>query len=409
MALGAGHTAEVHSPLPALTAGAVVSRRYRLEAHLGSGATSAVWRARDLDLGRVVALKALLGADVDPELANRFQRESTILGRLSHPNVVPVLGSGDDEGRPYLIMELVDGISMAAVLDRGTMPVDEALDLVADVAAGLGAAHRAGVVHRDVKPANIVCGHDGVPRLVDFGIARAADLTSMTMADSVLGTASYLSPEQARGEVPGPASDVYALGCVLFEALTGRPPFEADSPLGVAYRHVHDAPISPRVLRPEVPAPVEAIVLRCLAKDPGDRYAHGAELEAALRRVRAGEALADAAATVSTVSTASNGTMVMPVVAAAPAGELIDPSPLAEPPLANHRRWGIAAVAAVAVVVLGLLLGNMGGDSAGTPGGATNQPTSTTTSVATLITAPPTTAAPAPPARGKKKHGKGND
>ncbi|MCU1375154.1 MAG: serine/threonine protein kinase [Actinomycetia bacterium] len=400
------------SPLPALSAGTVVSGRYKLEAHLGSGATSSVWRARDLDLGRLVALKALLGADVEPELANRFGREGTILARLSHPNVVPVLASGTHDGRPYLVMTLVDGESLAAKLQGGPMPVDDALDLAAAVAAGLGAAHRAGVVHRDVKPANIVCGHDGIPRLVDFGIARAADLTSMTMADSVLGTASYLSPEQARGEVPGPASDVYALGCVLYEMLTGHPPFEADSPLGVAYKHVHDVPTSPRSRRPEVPAAVDALVLRCLAKEPADRYADGAVLEADLRRVRAGDDPAATTAGVPSVPLAAlDHTMVMPAVAAAPSGEVIDPSPLAPPRPVDHRRWGIAAAAAAAVIVLGLLFSTMGGGGkgAGTPAGATNDPSTstTTTTIAPIVTVPITLPA-VPHAKERKKHGHGD-
>jgi hypothetical protein len=426
----------VPDPLPNLAAGTVVSGRYRLESHLGSGATSAVWRARDLDLGRLVAIKALFGSGVDPDLAGRFEREGQILGRLSHPNVVPVFATGNDAGRPYLVMAYVDGQSLDRVLADGPLPVDDALALAADVAAGLAAAHRAGVVHRDVKPANIVCGTDGVPRLVDFGIARADDLTAMTRADSVLGTASYLSPEQARGEVPGPSSDVYALGCVLYELLTGRPPFQGDSPLGVAYKHVHEAPVPPRSLRPDVPPVVEAVVLRSLAKSPADRYPGGAELEADLRRARAGEAPAAATAAMAplsadetvamapvaaTAAMPADGTMLLPAVGAVATGavgaaEVIDPSPLAPAQRRSRRPWGIAAAAAAAIVVLALLLGHLGGNGgSGTPAsaddGATSTSIATTTTLVTttVATAPPTTAPVrvrvGKPGKGHGKHG----
>jgi serine/threonine-protein kinase len=322
-----------------------------------------------------------------------------LLGRLSHPNVVPVFANGTDDGRPYLVMAYIEGPSLDRVLADGPLPVDEAVTLAADVAAGLAAAHAAGVVHRDVKPANIVLGDDGVPHLVDFGIARADDLTAMTRADHVLGTASYLSPEQARGEVPGPASDVYALGCVLHELLTGRPPFTGDTPLAVAYKHVHDEP--PRLA--DVPADVEAVVRRALAKDPAERYATGAALEAALR----GSGTEDATQALTAVPPA-NATMVMPAVVAAGAdeplpdpivaataappssavGEVIDPSPLVEPEPKQRHGWGIAmASCAAAVLVLALLLAGLGGnDGGGTPADATDRPPSTTTTVAPTTT-----------------------
>jgi serine/threonine-protein kinase len=397
--------------LPAFTTGDVVSGRYKLEAHLGSGATSAVWRARDLDLGRVVALKVLHGAGVDPELAGRFEREGVVLGRLSHPNVVPVFANGTDEGRPYLVMAYIEGPSLDRVLAEGPLPVDEAMALAADVAAGLAAAHAAGVVHRDVKPANIVLSDDGVPHLVDFGIARADDLTAMTRADHVLGTASYLSPEQARGEVPGPATDVYALGCVLHELLTGRPPFTGDTPLAVAYKHVHDDP--PRI--PRVPDDVEAVVRRALAKDPAERYATGAAFEAALR----GSGTEDATQAL-TIPPAANATMVMPAVAAEVAEvaeprpepiEVIDPSPLVEPEPRQRHGWGIAvASCAAAVLVLALLLASLGGNGGGgTPADATDHPPSTTTTVAPTTTTTvlvhvelPKAPKPTPPGHAKK-------
>ncbi|MCU1485800.1 MAG: Stk1 [Actinomycetia bacterium] len=388
-----------------------MSGRYRLESHLGSGATSAVWRARDLDLGRVVALKALLGAGVDPQLAGRFEREGQILGRLSHPNVVPVFATGNDSGRPYLVMAFVDGKSFDRVLAEGPMAVDDALDLAADVAAGLAAAHRAGVVHRDVKPANIVCGNDGVPRLVDFGIARADDLTAMTRADSVLGTASYLSPEQARGEVPGPASDVYAVGCVLYEALTGNPPFRGDSPLSVAYKHVHDEPPPVRSLRPEVPAAVEAVVLRALAKSPADRYPDGAALEADLRRARRGEGAPTTDVTQAVAVVPADATMIMPAMAAAEPMEVIDPSPLVEAEPRSPHPWGIAAGAvAAAIVVIALLIGSLGGGG-NTPSGATDSSTSTTstTAVTIAVTVPTTLPVHVKVPKPGKGHGKHDD
>jgi hypothetical protein len=398
-------------PLPPLRAGDVVSGRYRLVDHLGAGATATVWRARDLELGRDVALKALLGSGVDPELAGRFEREGIVLGRLNHPNVVPVLASGIEDGRPYLVMELVDGKPLDAVLRDGPLAVDDALDLVADVAAGLGAAHRAGVIHRDVKPANIVCDQEGVPRLVDFGIARVDDMTAMTQANTVLGTANYLSPEQARGERLGPESDVYALGCVLFELLTGTPPFVADSHVAVAYRHVHDEPVSPSSLRPEVPAAVDAIVLRCLAKWPAGRYPTASDLEVDLRRARAGEPLAamdDATAAVPVVPIANAGeTMVLPVIGAtATTGvEVIDRSPLVATSPTELRPWGVLAAGAAVLVLLALLLSGLGGAA---PRSTAKTPIDfkalTTTTVATTSTEPPTTL-PVPSKHGK--HGGG--
>ena len=385
-----GNTHNVPEPLPVLAPGVVLSGRYRLESQLGAGATAAVWRARDLDLGREVAVKALLGADVEPLLAARFEREGQILGRLDHPNVVPVHCTGSEGGRPYLVMELIEGLGLDAVLQDGPLPVEDALSLAADVAEGLAAAHRAGVVHRDVKPANILCGSDGVPRIVDFGIARVDDLTSMTRADVVLGTASYLAPEQARGDATGPATDVYALGCVLFECLTGRPPFEGDSALTVAYRHVHEAPPSPASLREELPPAVDALVLRCLAKDPAARCPGAAELAVDLRRVRDGgqpTAAAAADATIVTPAVPREKTLLLPAVAAAGPAERIDPSPLVEEP-ARRRPWGLVAAAAAAALVLALLVGSaMSGGGGGTPVDARDTEAVTSTTVAPTTTA----------------------
>ena len=398
-----------------LSAGGVVSGRYRLERRLGSGSTAAVWQARDLELGRAVALKLLLGSHVAPELAARFEREATILGRLSHPNLVSVLGTGTHEGRPYLVMELVDGESLQHILRRGPMNVDEAVELVAEIASGLGAAHAAGVVHRDVKPANILHAASGAPRLVDFGIARADDMTSITGTNFVIGTAFYLSPEQARGETPGPASDVYSLGCVLFEALTGQPPFDGDTAVAVAYRHVHDEAPSPRAIREEIPAGVEAVVLRCLAKEPSARFATGADLERELRGAVAAVGAAPPADATTVIQPVRDATMVMPPVAAAGVTEavaaeavgtdaaLIDPTPLA-PVEPVDRRWaivaGLAAATVVFLVVLAIALA--AGDS-GSSGSTTDSTFRPPPSLAP--TTVPTTVPPPPP---RPRHGKGH-
>jgi serine/threonine-protein kinase len=380
-------------------AGVVLSRRYRLERRLGSGATAAVWQARDLDLGRAVAIKLFLGDDVPDELAARFEREGMILGRLSHPNVVTVYSTGTHEGRPYLVMELVDGEPLTRVLARGPMDIERAVELLAAISAGLAAAHRAGVVHRDVKPANILCSEGGMPRLVDFGIARAPDLTSVTGGDLVVGTAAYLSPEQARGETPGPASDVYSLGCVLYEALTGRPPFDADTAVAVAYRHVHDEPESPRAHRSEIPDRVAMIVERCLAKDPARRYRDAAALEAALRDAAPDEN--DDATTTVAIAPVRDTTMVMPAVDSS--DDLIDATPLA--PVDEPRRpWGlIGAIGAVAVVLLVLALSLAGSDADDRPGATTDSSDVPRSSIVTTTTTP-TTIAPA----GETGHGHGN-
>jgi serine/threonine protein kinase len=386
-----------------LTSGAVLSARYRLESPLGSGATATVWRARDVELGRAVAVKVLGDEGVEPELAARFMREGRILGRLSHPNIVPVLASGEDEGRPYLVMALVEGRTLKECIAEGPLPVEAALDTVTAVAAGLGEAHRVGVVHRDVKPGNIVCGEDGQPHLVDWGIARAGDLTTMTRADVVMGTAAYLAPEQALGESPGPASDVYALGCVLYELLTGAQPFPAESAVAMAYRHVHDPIPMPSATRTEVPRALDAIVARCLSKQPADRYADAGALEAALRRWRSGES--DDATGVHTVVQAplTDATVVMPVSTVALSSPATTGT-MGTPRVGPVGRRALVVAGAIAAGIAAIALVGMTTSPGDGDGGTT---TSTTAPVAAVVTEPTTTTTAAPPLVAVEVGGKG--
>jgi serine/threonine-protein kinase len=372
-------------------AGDVIAGRFTLVERLGAGATAAVWRANDAD-GPPVAIKVLRDLGVEPALARRFEREGHILAALDHPNLVGVIDSGRDGDRPWLAMELLSGRSLADRLrDEGPLPPREAAGIVADVGAGLERAHAAGVLHRDVKPANIVCDGD-IPKLVDFGIARSSALATMTQADVVLGTAAYLSPEQASAGPLDARSDVYALGCVLHELVAGRPPFEGDSPLTVAYAHVHHPPPPLRAAVPDAPPELEAVVLRCLAKSPADRFPTAGALEVELRRF-AGKPT-------------SGHTILMPAMApAAAAGvddPLYDPSPLlpalAPPPPPRSRLGRVALLAVLAVVLLLGAIALADDDTGGEPALEPVEAETTTTVAPATTTVAPTTTAPSPPA-----------
>ncbi|MEN3274206.1 MAG: eukaryotic-like serine/threonine-protein kinase [Actinomycetota bacterium] len=352
----------------------MIAGRYRLLEPLARGATSSVWRARDVDADRDVAMKILRDDGVDPALRVRAEREAHVLTGISHPNLVEVLDSGLDDEHPFLVMALLEGEALNRIIaTRGRLPVDEAVGLVADVADGLGVAHDAGVVHRDVKPGNIVC-HEQVPTLVDFGIARAIDATTLTRG-LVVGTASYLAPEQAQGAAITPAADVYSLGCVLYELLTGRPPFTGDSPVSIALQHVQADATPPGDLV-DIPAAVDAVVMTALSKEPSRRPADGHALAIALRRAIDGDMRDE---TISIAPAAPiDGTPVLPITPAAavaavsPDADLIDPSPLATPPPAPaattpRRRSSPSTIVAVAlavaatVIFLALLFASFGG------------------------------------------------
>ena len=246
----------------------VAGGRYRLERPLGHGGMASVYVARDTALDRPVAVKLLAEnlAD-DEELRRRFLREARLAARLSHPHVVNVFDAGED-GRPYIVMELVEGTSLA---ERGRVRSEEARGLTLQTARGLAHAHEAGLIHRDIKPANLLLRRDGTLKIADFGIARAAETTRLTQAGTVLGTAAYLAPEQALGEEVTPAADVYSLGAVLYELLTGRPPFEFDSLADLAEKQRAMAITPVRELAPDVPRPLEDLVMRCLARNPAYR------------------------------------------------------------------------------------------------------------------------------------------
>jgi eukaryotic-like serine/threonine-protein kinase len=276
-----------------------VGGRYELGDPLGRGGMAEVRRAVDRRLGRSVAVKQLRpDLATDPTFQARFRREAQSAAGLNHPTIVAVYDTGEEPDPttgvsiPYIVMELVEGPTLRDVLRDGRKILPErALELTAGVLDALGYSHRAGIIHRDIKPANVMLTTNGTVKVMDFGIARAVADTSATMTQTaaVIGTAQYLSPEQARGETVDARSDLYSTGCLLYELLTGRPPFTGDSPVSVAYQHVREAPVPPSQIDPEISPDIDAIVLKALAKDAGDRYQSAREMKADITRVLAGQ------------------------------------------------------------------------------------------------------------------------
>ncbi|MEV4093898.1 Stk1 family PASTA domain-containing Ser/Thr kinase [Streptosporangium saharense] len=270
--------------------------RYELDGVVGRGGMAEVYRARDIRLDRIVAIKTLR-ADLarDHIFQARFRREAQSAASLNHPSIVAVYDTGEDvtDGAPvpYIVMEYVDGRTLRDLLraDRKLMP-ERAAELVDGILRALDYSHRGGIVHRDIKPANIMITRNGDVKVMDFGIARAmADsAATMTQTAQVIGTAQYLSPEQARGERVDARSDLYSTGCVLYELLTGQPPFTGDSPVAIAYQHVREDPIPPSQIDPDIPKWADAIVLKAMAKDPAQRYQSAADMRADIQRAMSG-------------------------------------------------------------------------------------------------------------------------
>ena len=266
--------------------GETIAGRFELEELVGTGGMSSVYRARDALLERRVALKILHDYHgADEETIERFRREARAAAQLSHPNIVTVIDRGEDEGRQYIVFEYVEGETLKDVIERtGPLPVRRALELAIETGEGLAFAHRHGLVHRDVKPQNVLLNGDGAAKVTDFGIARSLDVEhGVTQTGAVLGTSEYIAPEQASGRPVSPQTDVYSLGVVLYELLTGEVPFPGENFVAVAMRHVHEPPPSVLERRPDTPLRVAAAVERALEKDPADRFASMDELVAELR------------------------------------------------------------------------------------------------------------------------------
>ncbi|HEV2755618.1 MAG TPA: serine/threonine-protein kinase [Actinomycetota bacterium] len=265
-----------------MKAGERVQGRYTLIEPLGRGGMAEVWLARDERLERDVAIK-FMAANLthDAEFLVRFFSEAQAVARISHPNVVSVLDFGDFEDRPYLVMECVPGGPLSELTGDPLLP-ERAAEIVAGAARGAGAAHRAGLVHRDVKPGNVLLDDAGRPKLADFGIASSARSEKLTATGTAIGSPHYISPEQASGRAVTAASDVYALGAVLYELLTGRPPFVGDNVTAIAIAHVEESPVPPGELVDGIPPHLDAIVMSCLAKDPTVRPVDGNALADAL-------------------------------------------------------------------------------------------------------------------------------
>ncbi|MEW1962825.1 Stk1 family PASTA domain-containing Ser/Thr kinase [Microbacterium sp. NPDC077644] len=280
----------------------MIAERYRVDELIGHGGMAKVYRGYDLTLGRDVAIKIL-----DPELARdtafrtRFRLEAQAASRMSHPSIVRVFDAGDPgsadgatpaTSEPYIIMELVQGRLLKDIISAGPVPVDDAVKYIDGILEALDYSHRAGVVHRDIKPGNVMVTAAGKVKVMDFGIARAVSDSSSTVAETtqILGTAAYFSPEQAKGEPVDARADLYSTGVVLYELLTGRQPFRGESPVAVAYQHVSEAPVPPTEVNEEAPRTLDPIVLRALAKDPYQRYPDAASFRVALDSAVTGKA-----------------------------------------------------------------------------------------------------------------------
>jgi serine/threonine-protein kinase len=352
--------------------GRLISGRYRLIAPLGEGGMATIWRAVDEQLDREVAVKLLRPQfSADAGFAARFKQEARSAGGLSHPNIVSVYDYGTDgaDGEQYIVMELVEGDDLSTILaERGTLSTDDAVRVAIGVASALEVAHRKGIVHRDVKPGNILITDHGDVKVTDFGIARAVSEASMTVTGTTLGSVHYFSPEQARGDEVTGASDVYALGIVLFEMLTGRRPFDGDSAAAVALKRLsEDAPM-PSAIGVAVPAGLEAILARAMAREPVDRFADAGAFAEALRVWRRNPDAAPmlaagagaAAPTVAATPPAGEPTVYVPPRVTRPADRVpVAPPPRRGDPYARDRDegqpWWMWLLAILAVFLLGAI------------------------------------------------------
>jgi serine/threonine protein kinase len=323
--------------------GETVAERYELEELVGTGGMSSVYRAHDTLLERNVALKVLHAQYTDDdEFVERFKREARAVAQLSHPNIVTVIDRGEDDGRQYIVFEYIDGENLKErVVRSGRLRVREALELALQTARGLAFAHQQGLVHRDVKPQNVLLNGDGQAKVTDFGIARTLDVDGVTQTGTVMGTSNYIAPEQASGQPVDVQTDVYSLGVVLYELLAGDVPFPGDNFVSVAMKHVNDPPPNLLEVRKDVPLRVAAAVDRALEKDPAARFptmdAFAAELEACLARL-------DSPGDVDTGATIVSGEPIVP---------------RARRPRKHVSRWAVGTVLlgmlALAAVIVGLL------------------------------------------------------
>jgi serine/threonine-protein kinase len=356
----------------------VFSERYELIHLIARGGMAEVYRAHDRLLDRPVALKVLFPElSVDRSFVERFKREAQAAANLSHTNIVPVFDWGEDSGTYFIVMEFVDGRPLSSVLkSSGPLSAERAAEIGAPVAAALGYAHKHGVIHRDVKPGNVLITDEGHVKVTDFGIARAINTEeSLTQTGAVMGTATYFSPEQAEGIGVDARSDIYSLGVVLFEMVTGRPPFLGDTPVAVASKHVRDHPPAPRELNPSIPPTFEAIILKAMAKDPTHRYATAEDLRADLLRFNEGRSVAamdeatamlagvGAATTVVGAVGRTDATRAVPVTSSTGADD-----PLDEPTSNRTRTYAIIlGILIVLLLVAGFFLarnlGYLGGSA----------------------------------------------
>jgi serine/threonine-protein kinase len=336
----------------------IVGGRYELGELIGYGGMAEVHRGRDTRLNREVAIK-VLRADLarDPSFLNRFRREAHSAAGLNHPAIVSVYDTGEDIGpdgtpRPFIVMEFVEGRTLRDIIkSEGRLPARRAMEIVADICGALDFSHRNGIIHRDVKPANVMITPTGAVKVMDFGIARAIadNSATVTQTANVIGTAQYLSPEQARGETVDARSDVYSTGCLFYELVTGVPPFQGDSPVAVAYQHVRENPVMPSARVPDLPRVIDSIVMKALAKNQLNRYQSAGDMRQDLQR-----ALADQPVVAEAVMTDAERTQF---IARTPPS----PIPLRRPDYEpveedNHRRTGLiwAAVVVALLLVIGV-------------------------------------------------------
>ena len=335
--------------------GTIFAGRYRLDRKLGGGGMADVWLAEDQELGRKVAIKMLHDRYAnDTQFVERFRREATHAAGLSHPNVVSIFDRGEAGGSYFIVMEYVEGRTLKElIVTRGPCPVPVAISYVRQVLAALRYAHRNGIVHRDIKPHNVLVDHEGRVKVADFGIARAGS-SQMTEAGSIIGTAQYLSPEQARGAPVDESSDLYSTGILLFELLTGKVPFTGETPVEIAMKHLSQVPPAPSSIRSEVPHDLDLVVLRALAKEPADRYRSAKEMDRDLELVGRGDAVGpetEEAATMVLRGESTAETSVQPK----PGGYGGDERYRAyEGQVKTGRAWWPWLVAAAAAIALGI-------------------------------------------------------